>query len=166
MPISLFWPPPGYQDLSMPHDCPVKKALSICQSGWRTIWNTLSVFYWLHRGLRIRILVLLHGCYKPGYDYVCNTDSTTAQFYGYLMLLEATQKGKKSKKYIRSGLGIEPITYHIYTNQLSWSSVSMFKQTFSRSFQKSVNTGQTCDKQKGRKENKWKLSPYIPLKSS
>lgn len=74
-------------------------------------------------------------------------------FTGILMLLEATQKGKKSKKYIRSGLGIEPITYHMYTNQLSWSSVSMFKQTFSRSFQKSVNTGQTCDKQKGRKEN-------------
>ena len=81
------------------------------------------------------------------------------------MLLEATQKGKKSKKYIRSGLGIEPITYHMYTNQLSQSSVSMFKQTFSRCFQKSVNIGQTCDKQKGRKENMWKLSPYIPLKS-
>lgn len=74
-------------------------------------------------------------------------------FTGILMLLEATQKGKKSKKYIRSGLGIEPITYHMYTNQLSWSSVSMFKQTFSRSFQKSVNTGQTCDKQKAHKEN-------------
>ena len=82
------------------------------------------------------------------------------------MLLEATQKGKKSKQYIRSGLWIELITYHMYTNKLSQSSVSMFKQTFTRCLQKSVNIRQTCDKQKGHKENMWKLSAYIPLKSS
>ena len=48
------------------------------------------------------------------------------------MLLEATQKEKNSEKYIRLGLGIELITYHMHTNQLSQSSVSMFKETFSR----------------------------------
>ena len=32
-----------YQDLSMYHNRPVKKPLSICQSGWKEIWKALLV---------------------------------------------------------------------------------------------------------------------------
>ena len=54
--------PPLYQDLSTCHDWPGKKPLSICQSGWRKIWNAFPVIHWLRWGPRTRKLALLRRC--------------------------------------------------------------------------------------------------------
>ena len=65
-------PPTLYQGLSTLHEWDVKKILSICQSGWREIWNTFPVIHCSNPlGPRTRISALLRRRYSPGIDYVC-----------------------------------------------------------------------------------------------
>ena len=50
----------------------LKKRLSICQSGWKEIRNTLPAIRWIRWGPRTRILALVRRCYLPRLNYVCD----------------------------------------------------------------------------------------------
>ena len=61
---TLVWAPtcvPGFECCSMIG--PLKKALSICQSGWKEIRNTFPVIRWIRWGPRTRISALLSRRY-------------------------------------------------------------------------------------------------------
>ena len=58
----------------------LKKPWSICQSGWRGIWNVFLVICWVHWGPRTRILVLLLRRYYPGLDYSTFAAQATCRY--------------------------------------------------------------------------------------
>ena len=63
--------PHVYQDLSARRDWPVKKPLSICQSGWKEIRNALPVIRWICWGPRTRSSALLRRRYLLKLNYFC-----------------------------------------------------------------------------------------------